>query len=354
MKIRTSCVAPIHGPDHFYENVARRRTVAFTLIELLVVIAIIAVLIGLLLPAVQKVREAAARAQSQNNIKQIMLAMHNYEGDYQKLPPSFGWNGAPNTQNGTVGPFVFHLFPFLEQQNAYNNSLWGGTIYNYMNGTTTTLVQAYRANGPLSSWYYPGNGAYGKPMIKSLVAPLDNNSAQQYPDSYLSYIASKATFDGNRTILGVTDGTSNTIGVAEAYSGECYSGGGYSYNVDYVNHIISYSDTWGYRLGYWGVGPEDVANQSYDYSWSWYGWTYKYEYSYNYGAPEFTPVAGKTFETPQYAYSCSASLPQAFSAGGIQVGLLDGSVRTVSPSVSASTWAAALTPAQGDLLGTDW
>src|SRR5689334_5439694 len=95
------------------------RRSGFTLIELLVVIAIIAILIGLLVPAVQKVREAAARVKCANNMKQLSLATHNCNDTMGRMPPQAATFGG-----AWYGPLFFHLLPYIEQNNTWNGATW--------------------------------------------------------------------------------------------------------------------------------------------------------------------------------------------------------------------------------------
>jgi prepilin-type N-terminal cleavage/methylation domain-containing protein len=137
---------------------------AFTLIELLVVIAIIAVLIGLLLPAVQKVREAAARTQCQGNLKQINLATINMSDTYKsELPPIFG--AYPAKPQGNVPSYstLVWVLPFMEQANVFNNL---------------------------------GFGSFTSP-IKSLVCPADPSNNAQQP-GYTSYAPNALVFGSSQ------------------------------------------------------------------------------------------------------------------------------------------------------------
>src|SRR4051794_1539179 len=113
-------------------RITRRR--GFTLLELLVVIAIIGILIALLLPAVQKVRESANRIQCGNNLKQIVLAAHHYHDGHKHLAPGIGYT--PLATDSVWGHNLFHLLPYLEQSNLYRSAL--GSV-----GLTTGAVRMY-------------------------------------------------------------------------------------------------------------------------------------------------------------------------------------------------------------------
>src|SRR5262245_29687407 len=113
-------------------SVRTRSRRGFTLIELLVVIAIIAILIGLLLPAVQKVREAAARSQRSNNVKQMSLACHNYHDAVGTLP---AWSMMTATTEGSAH---FYLLPYVEQENLYRQA--NGVSFNVRTSGVKTFV----------------------------------------------------------------------------------------------------------------------------------------------------------------------------------------------------------------------
>jgi len=132
---------------------ARSRLAGFTLIELLVVIAIISVLIGMLLPAVQKAREAAHRISCANNLRQIVLALHHYELNYQQLPPSRICNGGAS--------WAVLILPYLEQDNLYRQWNLSNSYYQQNNTARQTAVKTYFCPSRRAPNTSPGLSIFG-------------------------------------------------------------------------------------------------------------------------------------------------------------------------------------------------
>jgi prepilin-type N-terminal cleavage/methylation domain-containing protein len=180
------------------DQVARRS--GFTLIELLVVIAIIAILIGLLLPAVQRVREAAARTQTLNNLKNVALACHNFQSTYQRLPPMYGTLSSGGGPEGTIH---FHLLPALEQDNLYKQANgYGPNVWNAVVPSYTSPMDPTSTNGFGPSGWGAGNLAA----------------------NFQVFGGGPTGWNGGLSLSRIQDGSSNTIFFATKYA-QCGYGG---------------------------------------------------------------------------------------------------------------------------------
>jgi prepilin-type N-terminal cleavage/methylation domain-containing protein len=293
------------------------RRQGFTLIELLVVIAIIATLIALLLPAVQKVREAAARMQSANNLKQLALAAHNFEGTAGKLPAN-----AVTLPNGLRVSCHWSLLPYIEQDNLH------------------------AASGVSNATYLANAGV----IVSTFIAPLDvslpshtitingvewaasnyaaNHTIFGYPGNGTNWTGfTNNSWDNNgRRIDRISDGASNTVMFGERYA-QCSSGG----------------SLWAYR----NTDPAPTGP-------SYPGWARMSFFPANWTSNnQSTPFTAVPPQIQPTVANCSPYNLQSFSLAGCQVSMCDGSVRTVPSSISSTVWFAAIWPDDGQVLG-DW
>jgi prepilin-type N-terminal cleavage/methylation domain-containing protein len=293
----------------------------FTLIELLVVIAIIAILIGLLLPAVQKVREAAARTQCTNNLKQIALGVHTYEGTFRRLPPMSTPLG---NGTGLQGSIMVALMPYVEQ---------------------TALYQAHQAANGVTQ-------VAGQQVVQLFLCPSDfgiGGSGQQTATvggtaglwAVSSYNANAGIFSTPnpnvrpdqatwnwrspqfRTLISIPDGTSNTIGFTE--------------------RIVNAEGT---------IVVRDIAPNMGSEAYGWSGPSFS-NYQAKYPTGEFGGWSGIA---PQIGQSTGLVrwAPSTGHTGSLICGLLDGSVRTVSSGTSAPTFWYAVRGDDNQALGSDW
>ncbi|MEZ6142435.1 MAG: DUF1559 domain-containing protein [Zavarzinella sp.] len=329
----------------------------FTLIELLVVIAIIAILIGLLLPAVQKVREAANRLSCQNNLKQLGLALHNYEGGNGKFPPLYPYTAPGSTvQNYRYTWSVLaQLSPYLEQTNIYNTMDLSQPMYDASNLISAqnqfAVVQKVKIFLCPSDRMQPVSTAYG----------VTNMGPTNYVACHGSGVLNNGSpvgADGmfpvqnGVTVGDITDGTTNTVAFSESILGA--GGEGLGTNPGDEKTVYKY-------LGYTGTLPSDADCASIA-PFSWNGYNHR---GFMWASGEPRAVSYNHYYTPNSRnYDCIANNPtlpgytavgykaaRSRHTGGVNLLLGDGSVRFARDGVDLVTWRALSTRNGGEVSG---
>jgi prepilin-type N-terminal cleavage/methylation domain-containing protein len=311
-----------------------RQRPAFTLIELLVVIAIIAVLVGLLLPAVQKVRDAAARMSCQNNLKQIGLAMHNYAGNNSSALPSLVASTTYPSTGNYNGSVLFTLLPYLEQETLYKaglatpNDTYGAAsplpLASGVPGVIGTRIKLYQCPADYTATNNPDGASYGGNL--QLLGSNQQGNA----------------FVADFTLGNIPDGASNTVAFAETFSSSVVSvpanptGTGPATN-HWADWYLAVDGTHGPWIG--------ASQGAYLSTRCVLGEVLPSGGPYYWYSIQFNPNAPGDYD------KCSVG---SFHAGAINAGLADGSVRAINVGIQANTWKNALTPNDRQQLGPDW
>jgi prepilin-type N-terminal cleavage/methylation domain-containing protein/prepilin-type processing-associated H-X9-DG protein len=331
---------------------------AFTLIELLVVLAIIAILLGLLLPAVQKVRAAAARIKCANNLKQIGLAMHNYMDTNDGLPPNgvFIYNGSAMVQTSPWSA-IARILPFVEQENLFRN-INLTQPYSTQPFVTSKRVATYICPSEINDKGSGSDPTYGnKNYTLNYAVNLGTWAVMTQKAAGMQYGDGAFSPNMGYRFADFTDGTSNTIAVAEVK--------GYTPRLSGSLNTATYSPPLPPPSSP-GAPPFATApfdpNKMTHVEWV-DGKVHETGFTTAFTPNTRVPVSysGGNYDVDWVSATESnlgdtyaAVTARSFHPNGVNALLMDGSVRYVTNSISLVTWRALGTRAGGEVIGSDF